>query len=328
MARNYNAWFKLHRKIFLTYEGDAACGYILMLLISWANIEDGKDVLRKQLVKLKRGQLPVSYREISHQTGFSKNVVERVMKKLEEADTIRTQKGHRGTIVTICNYEKYQGTDDKKGTQTRHKTRHNQDTIRDTIRDTNQTLQGTTERSKEIKKERRKEVGNIFDITHAGACEADHTVEPQKDHTVEHPKAAKIRGASSKDEQPGEPEGGKKTHALISHYCEVYKDRYTINPPINGKATGVMSRLGKDFSLDKGKKLISTFLTMNDQFFIAKAHDLATFENNLNKIQVTAETGKQITREQAQKIERRSGLANVIQNCIENHKNGEKNGVI
>lgn len=96
------------------------------------------------------------------------------------------------------------------------------------------------------------------------------------------------------------------TQSFIKTYCILYKRKYFSNPPINGKASGISQRIVKDLGLPKALKLIETYLSMNDSWFITKAHDLATFETNLNKVQVKHDTGKTITQRVAKEIDNKT----------------------
>lgn len=80
--------------------------------------------------------------------------------------------------------------------------------------------------------------------------------------------------------------GGAVVSEFISCYCESFKKRYTTNPVIDGKSTGIAKRLIKSIGLSRAKTLVQSYLTMNDQWFITKAHDLQTFEGSLNKIEM------------------------------------------
>lgn len=100
---------------------------------------------------------------------------------------------------------------------------------------------------------------------------------------------------------------------LIAHYCELFKAKYNSNPPVNGKSAGIIKRILKDFSLDHSKKLIEAYLSDNRQWFVTRAHDLTTFEQNLNSVQVKLDTGRTITQNVAKTAERRSNNQEVLQ---------------
>jgi hypothetical protein len=76
----------------------------------------------------------------------------------------------------------------------------------------------------------------------------------------------------------------KSVENLIPHYCEEYKKRYGINPPIMGKSSGIAKRLVKDLGLERAKRLVTAYLGMSESWFLTKGHDLFTFEQNITKI--------------------------------------------
>lgn len=73
---------------------------------------------------------------------------------------------------------------------------------------------------------------------------------------------------------------------FVSSYCEAFKKRYTTNPIVDGRSSGIAKRIVKSLGLPKAKALVESYLTMNDQWFITKGHDLQTFEGSLNKIEM------------------------------------------
>lgn len=85
-----------------------------------------KDTVRRTgqggLVKVARGQLHTSLRNLGAVWKWPKSTVERYITRLETGTMVDRQAGHTGMILTICNYEKYQGRDDEardsRGTDT------------------------------------------------------------------------------------------------------------------------------------------------------------------------------------------------------------------
>src|SRR3990167_3210906 len=90
---------------------------------------------------------------------------------------------------------------------------------------------------------------------------------------------------------------------FIASYCEAFKGRYGTNPPMMGKAAGISKRLVTDIGAARACELVRTYLAMNDQFFVLRRHDLATFESNLNAVAVKLDTGRSVTRHEAQQGE-------------------------
>lgn len=61
-----------------------------------------------ELIEIKRGQLITSVRFISQGFGIGEQVTRTFLENLEKDGMLNTAPTHRGTIITICNYEKYQ----------------------------------------------------------------------------------------------------------------------------------------------------------------------------------------------------------------------------
>lgn len=85
-----------------------------------------------EMVPIARGQMHVSIRALQGVFGWSKTRVERFLGRLKTVAKVRLEAGQSGTILTVCNYEKYQGdTDSYKpshGTATSPATGQSRDT--------------------------------------------------------------------------------------------------------------------------------------------------------------------------------------------------------
>lgn len=111
--RQLSGWVRIDRHIL---SGDKqnnefhnpALRYLWINLILLANWKDSQTKLKKQKVVIKRGQLVCSERELATLTGCSKSVVHRNLDYLKNTKKIDQIKDHRGTIITILNYDKYQ----------------------------------------------------------------------------------------------------------------------------------------------------------------------------------------------------------------------------
>lgn len=82
----------------------------------------------REVIELGRGQLAHSVRFMAQAWGWSKSAGHRFLKKLEKRDTVRTASGTDCTIITVCNYEKYQSMRDTGGTPAGHRAGHRRDT--------------------------------------------------------------------------------------------------------------------------------------------------------------------------------------------------------
>ena len=96
-----------------------------------------------ELAVLQRGQLITSVRFMSKGFTIGEQVTRRFLENIENDGMINTQATHRGTIITICNYDKYQDLSDTDNEQ-----EDNQPTISQQSANTNK------KEIKKIKKER------------------------------------------------------------------------------------------------------------------------------------------------------------------------------
>ncbi len=88
--------------------------------------------------------------------GFSKDTVYRALSYLKMRDTVRVDSATSGTVVTICNWERYQPDALTSATPMRHELRQGPDTIR-TPSGHHPTL--NEQGNKETKKQKNKKVG-------------------------------------------------------------------------------------------------------------------------------------------------------------------------
>lgn len=66
---------------------------------------------KDRMINLERGQLSISTRDFAHKADWSEPKVRRFFKKLENQRMIRRTTETGVNVITICNYEKYQGYD-------------------------------------------------------------------------------------------------------------------------------------------------------------------------------------------------------------------------
>ena len=85
-------------------------------LIEHAAWSDTTQSVGRHFVRVHRGQLAVAVRYLAEAWGWSKSSVDRFLKRLESETMIGTQAGTQFTIVTICNYDRYQSSAEDGGT--------------------------------------------------------------------------------------------------------------------------------------------------------------------------------------------------------------------
>lgn len=87
---------------------------------------------------------------------------------------------------------------------------------------------------------------------------------------------------------------GKGTSLLIAEFFKAWKSKSDVRPHFGGKEQGILRRLAKDMSPEQFSELFQIYLQMKDPWFEKKGYDLATFEQNLHKISVSAQKGHEI----------------------------------
>ena len=93
-----------------------------------------------------------------------------------------------------------------------------------------------------------------------------------------------------------------------SEYCNLfkiaYKMKYGTTYTLTQAERGRIKYIVNSYPIDKFQTLVTSYLKMNDQYFIKKAHDVFTFIGNLPKINNFSESGKMITSKEAEMIEK------------------------
>jgi len=79
--------------------------------------EDGERNFNKHTFLLKRGQIVVSYSFLAKGFGMTDKGIRVVIQKLEKLGMLGIQGTSKGTILTICNYNEYQGNKKTEGKQ-------------------------------------------------------------------------------------------------------------------------------------------------------------------------------------------------------------------
>lgn len=85
-------------------------------LIGEAAFEDRKYRIKGKTTSLKRGQLTASIRYLTTIFKWSKGRTERFIKELKNWDMITVETGTVQNVITICNYNKFQGVPKNSGT--------------------------------------------------------------------------------------------------------------------------------------------------------------------------------------------------------------------
>lgn len=106
----------------------------------------------------------------------------------------------------------------------------------------------------------------------------------------DHTPATKMNVRSTKRtyvQSAGRQIGKVSTAALVKSYCDAFKARYGLNPPIDGKTAGLASNLLKTMPLERAQALVQAYLQMEDKWFLIKCHDFPTFTQSITKVAVS-----------------------------------------
>lgn len=110
-----SGWFAMNRAMFQhpIFDGHADRVGVWAWLIATAAWKDTQFCIGSQIITIRRGQLCVSQRQIEKETGVGRQAIRNLLDMLEREKAI-TQRvtgkaTQKRTIITICNYEKYQG---------------------------------------------------------------------------------------------------------------------------------------------------------------------------------------------------------------------------
>ena len=103
-------WFKVHRSLFdHPRANDPAWLAVWLRLLNDAAYEPQEATLRGRTVTLQRGQLLTTLRELERASGVYMSKVRRVLLWMEDDGQIIFEKNGATTLISIVNYEKYQG---------------------------------------------------------------------------------------------------------------------------------------------------------------------------------------------------------------------------
>ena len=153
-------YIKLYRKIWdteiLNQERFSRMSAWLWLL-SHANYKEKPFMIRGNLYKIQRGQMITSIRKLSEIWQWNPRTVMRFLNMLETEKMITRTSTSSATLITICNYSKYQDFSD----QTSEEYNSEYNTERNTERNTECTR--LIKNKEGIKKERKERGGRVIE---------------------------------------------------------------------------------------------------------------------------------------------------------------------
>jgi hypothetical protein len=137
---NEVGWIKLHRAIndnplWLSEPFNRAQAWVDLILN--ANFVPGEMCVRGNIVKINRGEIGWSELTMAGRWKWSKGKVRRFLSYLELSGNIVQQKSFITTVISICNYERYQSSDitDRTADRTADSTANGQQTVHDIRRE-------------------------------------------------------------------------------------------------------------------------------------------------------------------------------------------------
>ena len=131
MKMKNKGWVKLWRNQYNNWisEGKPWCdGYAWTFLYSQANHKKGMVNFRNEYIEVKRGQLLTSKLKLQGIFGWTRWHVVNLLKALKNAEMITYRTTNRYIVITIVNYEKYQGSDEQNNKQNNIQTTYRRQT--------------------------------------------------------------------------------------------------------------------------------------------------------------------------------------------------------
>lgn len=111
-------------------------------LVAHAAYQPTKHDARGTTITVDRGQICAGRDYLAKQWGWSASAVERFLTRLETEHMIERTTGQIKTVITICNYDKYQSAIDETGQLSGHKTGQKPDRNRTTKEQSKQLVEG------------------------------------------------------------------------------------------------------------------------------------------------------------------------------------------
>lgn len=124
-------WIKLHRQIQdcpLWYSEPFTKGQAWIDLLMNANHEDGKIFFDNQFIEIKRGQYMTSIRKLSVNWKWSVGKTKRFIERLSDENMLNIECLKNGTLLTLVNYDVFQGERNTNGTPIDTPTEHQRNT--------------------------------------------------------------------------------------------------------------------------------------------------------------------------------------------------------
>lgn len=106
------------------------------------------------------------------------------------------------------------------------------------------------------------------------------------------------------------------TNKFIAIYSAAFKERYGVYPAMSPPDRGAAKNIVKSQGFDKATELMKAYVQSNDPYFRQRTHDLLTLQANLNRVNVSHNTGMTYSRTEAQADDRKQSNAQAARNYL------------
>lgn len=131
-------WVKLHRKLLDNCISDKPEYFSLWVhLLLLANHQESTFIWNNKKQIIKAGQFLTGLKVLAKKTGIAQGTVYRILKYLENEKQIETQKTTKYTIISIVNWNKYQGNETQNEKQIENRLKTNEKQIETNKNDNN-----------------------------------------------------------------------------------------------------------------------------------------------------------------------------------------------
>lgn len=102
---------------------------------------------------------------------------------------------------------------------------------------------------------------------------------------------------------PGPKDQRAKTFKPWANYAITYRRRYGVWPIWNARNAGQLSQLVDRVGADLAPGVAAYYLTMNNQFYVAKWHPIGLLIQDCESIATSMQTGQQMTATRARQMD-------------------------
>lgn len=292
-------WVKVWRALDDHWIGsDGTALAIFIKILWWANWKDSIKAVpgNKGPVTVKRGELLTSANQIADRLGFHRRTVEKRLEWLEKEGVILQKVTMQGRKITICNYEKYQDSENDIGKQSSNAVLDECPTVDTTPYQSSATLL----KNLRIKEGKEKKEGKKDLIIAEGAT----------------PTTAVVK----KETRPKVPKEPTKGSLVWESYSKAYALKYGSAPARNAKENALCSTFVERVGAEDAPRIAEFYLSHHDRWYTQKLHPLSLMVSDAQKLRTEWLAGAMMTGHLAKKSEVESQNDEVIKRWIERTK--------